>query len=132
MGRSYPTSTMTRARELHEAGWLCGQIADILDSEIGAKPSEVTIRRWVDPDYAEAQRASQRTGGERTRKWGWRLRLRRALDLRSAGLSYSAIAKLFALDFGLSLSVSQVEAIVKGDCEDRTVKRLLSAEGAGR
>jgi hypothetical protein len=130
MGRSHDAALMVRARELYEAGWKCGQISRLLASEFGVQPHEVTVRRWVDPDYAEAQKRSTRTSEPAMRKWGWKSRLRRLRQLRGIGLSCSATAAVLALDFDVDLTESQVEAIAKETCSDRTMKRLLAPEGA--
>lgn len=129
MGRSHDAALMARARELHQAGWKCGEISRLLDSEFGVKPHEVTIRRWVDPDYAEAQKRSTRTSEPAMRKWGWKSRLRRLQQLRAVGLSCSAVVAVLALDFDVDLTERQVEAIEKKTCPDRTMKLLLVPEG---
>lgn len=129
MGMGHPSNVVARARTLHEAGWRCGEIPAILHRELGVCPHEVTVRRWIDPDYAEAQKLSKERSGRQMRKWGWRSRLRRLRELREIGLSFSAIAALMSHDFGLELSERQAEAIAKGTCIEATVKRLLAPEG---
>lgn len=131
--RTYPMNVVTFARRLHEHnGMKAHQIRNALIQR-GWSPSHNTVLRWIDEDYADAWREARRiekrrkrgglTGKPRRSAWG--VRLARMEELRDAGLSYEAIAKLAELDFGLTLSRSQIEGILKGKVSGRTIRRLL-------
>jgi hypothetical protein len=132
MGSSHSSATVKRARELYEAGWRCGQIPDLLAKEQGVKPSEVTIRRWVDQDYAEAQRQRRPIGALHFRRQGWKPRLERIRDLASLGISAAAVAKVASHDFGLSLNDRHVRGILEDKIPERSLRLLLYPKGAGR
>lgn len=126
MGMGHRTALVTRAKELYAAGWRCGEIRQVLAREMGACPAEATIRRWVDPEYAEAQRESQRTGASAARKWGWKNRLARIHTLAEIGLEHGAIAKVVNHDFSLGLSTQAVRFLLEGRVDTGKVKSLLS------
>jgi hypothetical protein len=126
MGMGHPIAVVNRARKLADAGWNAAQIARRIPTEFpGIEPAQTTVRRWVDPEYAERQKTRHRVGGSKARKWGWRRRLDRARDLRSAGLTYSAIAAVMRLDFGLDLSEQQVERLVNERITERGARAVL-------
>lgn len=127
MARSYPMPVVTRAREHSEAGWKPGKIALLLKKEFGLTISVVTVRRWVDPDYADRQRRSQ-DQSEWKNRWGWKRRLRRIRELRDAEITFDAIAKLLRLDFDLDLSKTQVERLARGELSSEATRRLLGGE----
>lgn len=58
-GRRYPMTVITRARELRSIGWSVPKIADILESEIGTRPADDTIRGWVNERYQRRRMARQ-------------------------------------------------------------------------
>jgi hypothetical protein len=126
MGMGHSSATVKRACELHKAGFRCGQISGLLETEMGVRPHEVTVRRWVDPDYAEAQRERRSIGGTQARRAGWKPRLKRLRDLQGVGVPYPAIAKVANLDFGLSLSEHDVREVLarQGLAADK-LRRLL-------
>lgn len=129
MGMGHPSNVVARAKVLAEAGWTAAQIARRIPSEFpGIAPAETTVRRWIDPDYAERQREHCRTGGAETRRWGWRRRLARIRQLREAGIGFDAIAKLAHLDFDLDLSKRQLQAITRGEYTDFATRQLLGGE----
>jgi hypothetical protein len=132
-GNRYSTAYVTRARELYGAGWTnCTEIARILEREMGRRPGQTTIRRWVDPDYAEVVRTRQRRGGVcgPARTNTWRLRLARIMDLQGIGLTYDAIARVVSHDFELELDEDQVGFLLRGEASDEGAGRLLWPEGA--
>jgi hypothetical protein len=129
MGMGHPIAVVNRAKELAEAGWTAAQIARQIPKEfVGVAPAETTVRRWIDPDYAERQRQSDRTGGIQTRRWGWRRRLARIRELRDAEVGFDAITKLLHLDFGLALGREQVERIARGEVSTEAIRRNLGGE----
>lgn len=135
-GVGYPQNVVTYARRLHEEnGWGAHQIRKSLQT-MGYDPAHTTVLAWIDPDYAAGRR--ERCKLERRRRRGtygkWKrlnpseLRLSRMRELRDAGVSYAAIAKVVLLDFELALTGGQVERVLKG--EIKNLRRLLYPEGA--
>jgi hypothetical protein len=45
----YSTRVVLRARELKLAGWSSPKIAELLESELGLRPSAAIIRNWCSP-----------------------------------------------------------------------------------
>lgn len=126
--RGYPVAVVKRARELYEAGWTnCSELARILARETGQAPNPTTIRKWVDPDYAEVCRARRQIGGISgpNREKTWQLRLRRVRELRGIGLSFRDIAALISHDFDVSLSTEQVAYMLTAEPRQSTLERLL-------
>jgi hypothetical protein len=131
MGMGHSIAVVNRAKELAEAGWTVAEITRRLPDEfMGIEPAETTVRRWVDADYAERQRQSDRTGGVQTRRWGWHRRLARIRELREAGIGFDAITKLLHLDFDLPLDCQQVERIHRGEFSAETTRRYLGGDRA--
>jgi hypothetical protein len=135
----YPIQVVTRARELHAAGFDSPtEIARIIarESEQKVQPSRNSVRRWIDPDYAEAEREKKRKGKPQCakRRKAWRMRLDRMRELREdVGLSFESIAALVSHDFpGVSISDQQAERILGGQLTERTTARLLWPQGASR
>ena len=134
-GNKYSTAYVSRARELYEAGWTnCADLSRKLERELGRPPSPTTIRKWCDPDYAEACRIRERVGGVSgpNRFKTWKLRLERIRELRGLDLSYESIAKVVAHDFALTLDGPAVERMLRGEMQEPSIQRLLWPEGAGR
>lgn len=127
--RRHTVQTVTRARELHEAGWSVGRVVRLLKRELDIEVSEITVRRWVDPDFADQMRrwgrqhtrrqrhhtATFRFPGVRTSAWK-HARMRALRD--DAGLSAAAISRLMTFDFGEPIS-------------ERTVRRVLADDANG-
>jgi hypothetical protein len=131
---AYPSIYPARARELHGAGWgNCSEIARILEREMGRRPGQTTIRRWVDEDYAEVVRTRQRRGGVcgPARQKTWHLRLARIEALHEIGLTHMGVAKVASLDFDLELGEDDIGFLVRGEVSDEGVRRLLYPKGAG-
>jgi hypothetical protein len=126
MGMGHPIAVANRARELAQAGWTATQIARRIPTEFpGVEPAPTTVRRWIDREYAERQRSDRRMGGAKTRRWGWRRRLERVRDLRSAGLSYRSVAAVMRLDFRIDLSERQVERLVNEKVGEEAARAAL-------
>jgi hypothetical protein len=131
--KAYPMNVVTFARRLHEQnGWEAGRIRKALIAR-GHSPSHNTVLCWIDEDYADMRRERnklehrRRRGGLRSkpRHTPWGCRLTRMEELRAAGLSYGAVAKVMELDFEVTLTRDQSERILKGMVSGRTIRRLL-------
>jgi hypothetical protein len=125
---AYPSTYPAKAREHFEAGWTnCTEIARKLERELGRRPGQSTVRRWVDPDYAEVVRMRQRRGGVcgPSRRTTASMRLDRLASLTGLGLSLADVAKVANFDFGTSLTGSDVEFLLGAEFSDRDLKRLL-------
>lgn len=114
------SSSVQRAIELKAAGWTDLQIAAILERETGRRPGSMTVRRWTDPDWAQADK-------ERSRRRHARLRrakgippryshspVRELLDedllalRRDDHLTYTAISRVLWRFYAVRLSADQV------------------------
>jgi hypothetical protein len=134
MAASYPSTYPTRAKVLFDSGWTnCSELARLLEAELGRRPAHSTIRRWVDPDFAEVVRIRQRRGGicGPTRRLSAELRLERLLALAGAGLADLDVARVLNLDFGLRLTADNVEYLRDAEPSAAVAKRLLG-RGDGR
>lgn len=130
---TYPATLVGRARELHAADWNSTEIARIIARETDGRyqPSRNTVYRWIDPDYAAAERARKRTGRpKRSRRKAWRFVFDRIEEMRRLGMSYRAIAVLVSHDFDLSLTDEQVERMLQGRMRESTMAELLWPKGA--
>jgi hypothetical protein len=126
MGMGHSTAVVARARDLAAAGWNATDIARRIPKEFpGIAPAATTVRRWIDPDYAERQRVREQVGGPKMRRWGWRRRLDRVRALRDAGLTHRAVAAVMGLDFGLDLSEQQVESLVNEKVSEQGARAAL-------
>ncbi len=54
-GRPYPAKSMARARELHAAGWYPSKVREHMLTEGIPTPDLMTVKRWCDEDYNQAQ-----------------------------------------------------------------------------
>lgn len=133
----YPANLREYARRLYaDNGYSTHQIRKSIEGlGYNPPPSHCTIRCWVDDEYREErlrrQRRFQSKGVDRHWKRGWQQRLQRMGDLRDkAKLSASATARVMAHDFDIHLTRHQVEAILSGKAEPKTIKRLLHPRGA--
>jgi hypothetical protein len=112
----YPISVVNTARKMHEAGWGPTFIRRALARD-GINVADVTIKRWVDEDYAERQRAAHRARQARKRAEQARFTTHGASDeyrmalmrrLRAEGLSCTAIGKVSGVLFDKPLTDGQV------------------------
>lgn len=125
----YATPMVNQARKLHKAGWTPWEIAKILKSEHGSGPSYSTVKCWTDEEYATRRRDEGRD--KERRRWsqvrGAKLgqrnhspdfKLERMVQLRTAGLTFGAIAGVMAFDWpdDPSLTVEQVRYQVARRC----------------
>jgi hypothetical protein len=115
------------ARRLADRGADCSRVRTAL-AKRGYSPSRNTVKRWIDPDFAEATRRGKRRGGRpgpHPRKT-WRRRLERMEELRALRISYRSIAALMTHDFEhVELTENQVRAIFNGQTSERTIRQLL-------
>jgi hypothetical protein len=128
MLRGYPMPVITRARELGAAGWRAAKIRQLLATEFpDHSPTLTTVSRWIDEDYAERQRECCRQGdATMAHRWGWRRRVQRIRELREVGLKFPDVARVLRLDFGLDLSVTQVEKLARSEISESAARRLLN------
>lgn len=61
-----------------------------------------TVRGWADPEYGDQHRANNAERKRRQRLMG------RMRELREAGVTYSCIARVMTLDFGIRVTEEQV------------------------
>jgi hypothetical protein len=116
---TYPASLMVRCQELREAGWGLRRIHRILVAEgVNPAPTPTTIHEWINPEYRERQRKSKaeykrrKRAGAVTPVGG---PLKRMVQLREAGLSYTHVANVVNLDYGLSLTGEQARYCIQFD-----------------
>ena len=91
--RTYPITTLRRAQELRAAGSTPTEIQWSLVREGHPEPAIKTIQRWVSPSYDAQQRRDVARAKGRARK---RRLLALGAEMKAAGLSYTAIAWVFA------------------------------------
>lgn len=124
---SYPVKVQEFARRLYEdGGWRICEIRGAL-AKRGYFPSQSTVSRWCSPELAEADRIKKRQAlyphlKGRKVTLPWEVKLQRMHELRNAGLSFHAVAKVMKLDYGIELDRHQSEAILKG----RTSRALMA------
>jgi hypothetical protein len=87
-------------------------VADLLASQFDVPtPSNMTIRKWVDPEYAEKRRRTERDAHRKRRQAaGWQFtfsgqcsdeyRTAFMRELKDAGLTVNGIAKVHGVVFG--------------------------------
>lgn len=129
-GRKYPANVSEFARRLYESGLSLTQVQLALARQ-GYRPARSTVTYWCDPEAYEAHNLRNKRrlyphGRTRTRTLPWQVKQRRMMALREAGLSFTAICKVMALDFGLSIDHEQVRRIINGTVSVSTTRRLLS------
>jgi hypothetical protein len=125
----HTTGTMLLARTMYGDGdaWSPTEIVRYL-AEQGVIVDRVTVLRWVDPGFAERRRREQRDAAKRRRaRVAPTLVLDRMRELRSAGLSFSGIAVVVRLDWGVDLSGDQVRYYLRTGREPRIPKRKAAA-----
>jgi hypothetical protein len=125
----HTTGTMLLARTMYGTGdaWTPTEIVRYL-AEQGVVVDRVTVLRWVDPGFAERRRREQRDAAKRRRARVAAVPvLDRMRELRSAGLSFSGIAIVVLLDWGIDLSADQVRYYMRTGREPRIPKRKAAA-----
>lgn len=132
--RRYPMSMVTLARRMYSDGdaWTPTQIRNYLRERYDLDVSLTTIRCWVVPGEADAQRrrnieSYQRRkdprGGRRAADRGWTTaadRVARLKVLRDAGLSFRSCAIVLEVDTGVQLTDEQVRYLLKHENPLRT------------
>jgi len=128
--RRYPPRLVEFVRRLGEQGYrVCDARAAVAKLGVDPLPAERTIKRWLDPDFAEADRMSQRRGrlpGPQPRKrWTWQRKLERLRELRALGISLAAVAKVMNHDYALRLTPENVRHLIADDYPEDSVERLM-------
>jgi hypothetical protein len=127
----HTSGTVALAKTMYGDGdaWTPTQIARYL-AEQGTPASVVTIRRWVDPDYAERRRIAQRAEA-RARRGAPVVSdtpmLDRMRQLRAGGVFFSQIALVLRIDHGLKLTEGQVRYYLRKGREPVLPKRTAGA-----
>jgi hypothetical protein len=105
----HTTATMATAQAMYAdgQGWTPTQIARYLLAH-GTPVSVTTIRRWVDPEWAERRRAQQRKPSSKQPS-DERAALRKILHLRTEhGVSYSALSVILREYHGVELDENRI------------------------
>lgn len=131
-GRRYPVKVVEFARRLHEDGRSITDIQLAL-GRLGHRPARSTVMFWVDPDYREIHNLRTRLrayphGRQRQQRKAWWMKRQRMEELRSAGLSFTAVANVMNLDFGLALNHEQARGILNGTLADASTRALLEGK----
>lgn len=107
---NYPTSVMSRAKELTDAGFCPTDVGRIIEREIGEKVSRFTIRRWTDETVAELKRAEDRRrnclrraaardGRLGSERHSVILQERRVRSLAATGMPLASVARVMEFDY---------------------------------
>jgi hypothetical protein len=64
----YSSRVIVRARALRDAGWSVQKVRDLIAQEFGRRPTEQTVRGWLDEGYASKRRRLVRTAHRRSRE----------------------------------------------------------------
>jgi hypothetical protein len=118
-GLRYPANVSEFARRLYEEGRTVPEVRAAL-ARRGLNPTRSTVLYWCRPDAREAHNFRNRhrrypAGRQRQQEMVWWAKYKRLRELRDAGLSYSAIAKLATLDFGADLSADQARYMLQNN-----------------
>lgn len=128
--RQHTSSMMVLARSMYGDGdaWTPTQIAGYLTGQ-GTPVDRITVRRWVDPVFAEQRRREQRAAARRRRT---RVRsgplLTRMRDLRSAGMPFASIAIVLRVDWGVDLTPDGVRYYMRKGREPKLPKRRAARD----
>lgn len=118
---AYTSQMVERARAHHACKWSVEDIRRLLQREFGQQPSWHTVKRWIDPKFAEKARAATnnyRLGyiardhgpGRPNVRMSPQLRDARMLALYRRGVSLKAIGQVAAIWWGEELTQAQVKA----------------------
>lgn len=128
--RRYPLRLIAFVGKLGEQGYRTSQALALLGKMgVDPLPARETVKRWLDPDFAEADRMRQRKGllpgPQPQRKWTWQRKLQRLHQLSGLGISYEAVARVMNHDYGLTLTCDQVRRIENGTTSSDDSLRAL-------
>lgn len=126
----YPAKCHIFARRLWDDGRTIPEIREAL-AKVGYHPTRDAVVRWVDPERHEAYKARQRLNNAAAGvkvKSAWWAKRRRMRQLREAGLSYSAIAKVMNLDYGTDLDAERARYLLKQSTRPEFVLKRASRE----
>jgi hypothetical protein len=116
MSAIYRQEVIDRAREHAQAGWKVTEIRKLLRKEFRQEPHVVTIKGWIDPDYAERRRKETRKAkrrhiarnGKPRRDISPEMRLEKMKLLHEAGAGLRDIGIVSAVFWGAPLTAEQV------------------------
>ncbi len=116
----HDSQTVARVVAMAEAGWLPAQIQRAL-AKADIRVSQTTIKVWIDPEYAERRRRSQRIKRRDERSGAPLLnRMRRLYD---AGLSFPSIAIVMSVEEGIPMTSHMARYWLKSGREPRPSNR---------
>lgn len=124
--RKHSMATVRLARKLYGDGdaWTPSQIRDYL-AEQGIRVHRNTVALWVVPGLDEHHRRQNNDSYRRRRAGQPRLKrsetplLDRMLEMRAAGLSFTAVANMMRLDYGLDMTTDTARYYVRAGREPR-------------
>lgn len=121
--RRHTMATVTLARTMYGdgEGWTPTEIMRYL-REQGTDVSMQTIRRWVIPGEDEKCKAEAAARRERKRRNASGPLLARMQQLHKAGLSFTAIAVLVDLDYGVKITSEQARYCVRHNRDPRDLR----------
>lgn len=127
----HTSGTVALAKTMYGNGdaWTPTEIARYL-AEQGTPASVVTIRRWVDPNFAERRRIAQRAAARARRGApvvSQTPMLDRMRELRAGGVFFSQIAVVLRIDHGLKMSEGQVRYYLRKGREPMLPSRRAGA-----
>lgn len=135
-GRRYPVNAIEFARRLYDDGKTIAEVRAAL-ARHGYYPSHKSVVHWCEPEVREAFNLRRNhklwpRDQRRRRETEWQVKRERMERLREAGLTFSAIAKVINLDFGLELDAEQARGILRGRIGSQATRLLLSGEKLSR
>lgn len=106
--RRHTMATVTLARTMYGdgEGWTPTEIMRYLHEQ-GIDVSMQTVRRWVIPGEDERRKAEAAARRARKRRNANGPLLERMRELRGAGLTFTAVAKVIDLDYGVTITTEQ-------------------------
>lgn len=138
--RRYPANIMNLAQRMYAngEGWTPTQIRRYFrDHGMTPVPSRTTIELWVKPEAAEEYRR-QRSNRNRITDQSVteqptdspKTRIRRMRALREAGLTYTGIAAVMNLDYGISITSETARYLLGQNPSGNTIRKHLAPEAA--
>lgn len=121
-GRGYSAKIVIRAQRLYAAGWSIAAVQRHIEREFGMRPNWVTVKTWVNPQWAQERRTAvakamvgQRAADRRplanvTPEW----KLARMREMRAHGVGFRAIGIVAGLWWGEALVEDRVRYMIGG------------------
>lgn len=122
--QEYTAPVVAQARQYAAAGFGVREIQRLLEREIGRRPTDYTIRRWLNDGQRQHENARVQAEKTRRRANGATFRLSSNAPayqhafirrLRAQGVPCASIAKVCTVVFDRSWSEYQVRRFLKGD-----------------